>query len=167
MQSYERRGKVVKEGKEAALWADITPEMMSEEDKQEDVYIRHAPSYRSDSLNRFLEKLDQRLESEINMRKHPRLKRKLGSPRKKAVPPGCKKWMVKRTVTVGNAEQVQKDDQGMVEVGQDLDSIETDLSDYSDELVWFSTLQPLVAFDNDPSGYLVPFFIFQQVALIN
>lgn len=54
MQSYERRGKVVKAGKETSLWAEITPDLMSEEEKEGDVYIRHPPSYRSDSLNRFI-----------------------------------------------------------------------------------------------------------------
>ena len=47
--------------------------MMSEEEKDGDVYIRHQPSYRSNTLNKFIKKLDQRLEADINRKKHPRL----------------------------------------------------------------------------------------------
>ena len=52
--------------KEGELWADVTPDMMSEEEKDGDVYIRHQPSYRSNTLNKFIKKLDQRLEADIN-----------------------------------------------------------------------------------------------------
>ena len=104
-QSYERRGKVVKEGKETSLWLDVKPEMMSEEEKDGEVYIRHAPSYRSDSLNRFICKLDHRLETG----KHPRMDRRLGSPRDKPVPAGCKKWIVKRELWKNNNDEATEE----------------------------------------------------------
>ena len=63
--------------KEGELWADVTPDMMSEEEKDGDVYIRHQPS--------------------------PRLLRTLGSPHKQHVPLKCKKWTVKKT-TSGHEE---------------------------------------------------------------
>ena len=68
--------------------------MMSEEEEDGGSYIRHPPSYRSKALNKFIDKLDQRLQSKLV--KHPRLERRPGSPRKKPVPELCKKWMVER-----------------------------------------------------------------------
>ena len=109
MQSYERRGKVVKEGKEALLWAEVSPDLISEEEKEGDVYVRHPPSHRSDSLNKFIKKLDQRLDSKMDRKTHPRLGRRLGSPRDKTVPPGCKKWMIKTSRESTNAGQEGKD----------------------------------------------------------
>lgn len=53
--------------------------------------------------------MDQRLDKQIDNRKHPRLLRRLGSPRDKAVPPGCKKWMIKTKRAVSSAEQEGKD----------------------------------------------------------
>ena len=78
-----------KEGREAELWADVFPEMMSDEDKEGEVYVRHQPSYRSKALNTFISKLDERLDSSKD--RHPRVARRLGSPHKKPAPEGCKK----------------------------------------------------------------------------
>ena len=39
----------MKEGRESVLWADVTPEMMSDEERDEEIYVRHPPSYRSKS----------------------------------------------------------------------------------------------------------------------
>ena len=36
---HERRATMVKEGRVAELWADVTPEMKSEEEKVEQMYI--------------------------------------------------------------------------------------------------------------------------------
>ena len=47
LQSFKRHGKQVKAPKEAQYWSDITADMMLDEEKQGDVYIRHPPSYRS------------------------------------------------------------------------------------------------------------------------
>ena len=40
----------MKERREAELWDDITPELMSEEEKVGELYIRHPPAYRSDCI---------------------------------------------------------------------------------------------------------------------
>ena len=89
----------MKEGREASLWGDVTPDMMSEEEKDGEVYVRHAPAYRSNSLNRFISKLDHRLDTDIpNKTSHPSLERRVGSPRDKPVPKGCKKWIVKKGI---------------------------------------------------------------------
>ena len=65
------------------LWAEVTPDLMSEEEKEGDVYVRHPPSHRSDSSNKFIKKLDQQLDSKMDRKRHPRLRRRLGSPRVK------------------------------------------------------------------------------------
>ena len=88
----------MKEGR-SELRADVAPEIMSEEEKDGEVYIRHPPAYRSNSLNRFISKLDHRLDADIdNKNKHPRTDRRLGSPRNIPIPARCKKWMVKKEV---------------------------------------------------------------------
>ena len=94
LQSYERRGRVAKKGTEASLWADVTPEMMSEEELDEGVYVRHQPSYRSEALQRFINKLDARLDAEKGT--HPRLERRLGSPHVKSAPVVTNSWVIKR-----------------------------------------------------------------------
>ena len=43
----------MKEGGEAELWADVTLEMMSEEEKVGELYIQHPPAYRAQSLDKF------------------------------------------------------------------------------------------------------------------
>ncbi len=57
---FERRGgaKVVK-ARESVVWKVITPDMMSEEEDEGEEFIRHRPDWRSASLNRFIEKLEQ------------------------------------------------------------------------------------------------------------
>ena len=99
---------MVKEGKESELWADVTPNMMSEEEKDGDFYIRHQPSYRSNTLNKFIKKLDQRLEADINRKKHPCLLRTLGSPHKQHVPLKCKKWTEEADDTGDSAQEPQE-----------------------------------------------------------
>ena len=81
--------------KEAELWADDTPEMMSEEEMVREMYIRHPPAYQSQSLDKFISKLDICLDSDKNKDKHPRADRKLGSPRTKPIPIRCKNWMMR------------------------------------------------------------------------
>ena len=46
-------------GKESAVWAHITLEMMSDEEIDRDCFIRPPPSYRSEKLAKFLQKLDE------------------------------------------------------------------------------------------------------------
>ena len=67
--------------------------MMSDEEKQGDVFIRHQPSYRSTKLIKFLDKLDKRSAQKVTHQ--PRTNRQLGSPVKKEIPPTCKEWMIK------------------------------------------------------------------------
>ncbi len=66
---------------EASKWTEITPEMISEEelDEENKLYIRHPPTYRSRTLNKFIEKLDKRVEAGLRGT-HPRMQRRLGSP---------------------------------------------------------------------------------------
>ena len=91
-QAYERRARVIKAGKEVKAWANITAEMMSDEERDGDCFIRHPPSYRSEKLNRFLLKLDERADTKAKTG-DARFKRRLGSPREKTVPSGIKGWM--------------------------------------------------------------------------
>ena len=85
---------MAKDGREKTLWAEVKPEMMSDEERSQDSYILHPPSYRSEALNTFITKLDARLDKEKNT--HPRLERIMGSPREKPVPSRFKKWTIKR-----------------------------------------------------------------------
>lgn len=91
---------MTKSGKETNLWAEVTPEMMSDEELEGNVYVRHQPSYRSDGLNAFIKKLDLRLETDDSNRvgrgAHPRLERRLGSPREKPAPVLAKKWAIRK-----------------------------------------------------------------------
>ncbi|CAI8031455.1 hypothetical protein GBAR_LOCUS17848 [Geodia barretti] len=89
---YERRTRTVK-AKEAKNWKFITPDMMSEEEEEGGSFIRHKPSWRSNTLNRFLEKLERRFKE-----KHPNSlakPRTYGEPIQKAPPAGIPSWMVK------------------------------------------------------------------------
>ena len=66
--------------------------MMSEEEGDNDSFIRHRPSWRSSSLNRFLEKLENRYKS-----KHPNSLAKpctYGDPVQKIPPSGTPSWMI-------------------------------------------------------------------------
>ena len=84
----------MKNAKEAERWKQLTPDMMSDEELQGDIYIRHPPSYRSDILSKFVAKLDSRAAKSKDSA-HPRVMRRLGSPAEIAIPSNCKKWMVK------------------------------------------------------------------------
>ena len=66
---------------------------MSDEEKVGDTYVRHPPAYRSDRLNRFIQKLDDRLNSTPSH--HARHSRILGSPIEKPVHPRAKSWMIR------------------------------------------------------------------------
>lgn len=74
----------------------VTPDMMSDEEEDGAVYIRHPPSYRSDALSSFIVKLDSRLEAEGGGTAHPRTERRLGSPRQKTAPPLAAKWTIRK-----------------------------------------------------------------------
>ena len=74
--------------KEANVWKHITVEMMSDEEKRDNVYVRHQLSYRSDALNAFIKKLDRRSDSATG--NHAKFERKIGTPTNKSVPKGAK-----------------------------------------------------------------------------
>ncbi len=94
MQTYERRAQVVRPGKEVSYWSNVTADMMSNEEKVGDKYVRHPPSYRSEKFSKFLLKLDER--AALKSKSHARFKREEGSPRNKLVPPTSKQWMIKK-----------------------------------------------------------------------
>ena len=94
----------MKEGKEAKVWAEVTPEMMSEEEfvEEENVYLRHPPSHRSGVLNKVIERLDMRVEATI-IRVNPRIERRLGSPKTVTMPKFAKPWTNKKSCNGENA----------------------------------------------------------------
>jgi len=58
------------------MWAEVTTKMMSEEDSEEEnIYLRHSPSYQSEILIKFMEKLDMQVETAIK-RNTPRIERR-------------------------------------------------------------------------------------------
>jgi hypothetical protein len=92
LQIYERRAKAVR-ANELSYWQQLTPDMMSDEEKSGEVFVRHQPSYRSDSLNKFLTKLDSRTDKKTSHQ--PRMPRITGSPVNIDVPYHAKNWMIK------------------------------------------------------------------------
>ena len=48
--------------KEKKYWAEVTADMMSDEENVGNKYIRHPPLYWSEQLTRFIHKLNSRLE---------------------------------------------------------------------------------------------------------
>ena len=57
------------------MWAQLTPEVISEEKlEEENIYLRHPPSYHSDLLITFFKKFDIRVEATIK-RVNPSIER--------------------------------------------------------------------------------------------
>lgn len=81
-------------GKEQSYWKDVTADMMSDEERVGDIYVRHPPSYRSEKFHKFLMKLDERVATKSNS--HARFKRQEGSVVEKIAPVNCKLWMLKK-----------------------------------------------------------------------
>ena len=81
-------------GKESSYWKDVTAEMMSDEERVGDIYLRHRPSYRSEKFHNFIIKLDERAATKGN--NHARFKWQEGSVVEKAAPMNCKPWMIKK-----------------------------------------------------------------------
>jgi hypothetical protein len=152
----------VTKGKETNLWAQVTPEMMSDEELEGNVYVRHQPSYRSDGLHAFIKKLDSRLETDNSNRwgrgAHPRLERRLGSPREIRAPELAKKWTIRKDhrpqhngaelqdsnsqahnqhLTI-DAEQQSSDNQLIDAEDQDFNSLENDVTDGDSSPLEFS-----------------------------
>ena len=84
---------MVRKGRESKHWESVTPDMMSDEEKRGDIYIRHQPHYRSDRFNSFIEKLDERSDNKPSS--HARFKREIGSPVIKPNPLNAKPWMLR------------------------------------------------------------------------
>ncbi len=94
---------MVKGEKESKRWNELTPEMMSEEEKNEDKFVRHPPSFRSAKVKQFIGKLERRLERKPSLR----VRRVEGSPRSVPIPVGAKKWTFKspsKEITPVNAQ---------------------------------------------------------------
>ena len=105
-QTFDRRSKFIKTAKEAKYWKDVTVEMMSDEEKRNEVYVRHQPTYRSDTLNAFIKKLDER-SAEASTSQFQRV---VGTPAKKAFLPSAKKWIVRQMSTSPKATDVDGDE---------------------------------------------------------
>ena len=60
----------VKGEKELKYWIGVYACDMSDEEENDDVFVRHTPSYRSNLLNNFIKKLDDRCEKANSS--HPR-----------------------------------------------------------------------------------------------
>jgi len=99
---------MVRKGKETKFWADVTADMMSEEERVGDVYVRHPPHYRSEKLNKFIRKLDERASKKS--KSHARFSRKEGSPRKLPIPKHAKQWMIQAKPPQDEVESREVDD---------------------------------------------------------
>ena len=67
---------------------------MSDEERKDNYYIRHPPSYRAKVLDQFIKKLEARLDQEKGT--HPRMERRPGSPINKELSSRFKKWTIKK-----------------------------------------------------------------------
>jgi len=86
----------VKEVKEAKMWAEVTPEMISGRiHRRGERLLLHSPSYRSEILIKFIDKLDMRLETTIK-RITTSTERRLESPTATSVPKFAKSWTVRK-----------------------------------------------------------------------
>ena len=92
MQSYERRSKAIKKTSERQK-KHCTADMMSDEEKVGDRHVYPPPNYCSERLNRFILKLDERLDSTPSS--HARHTIVLGSPVEKRIPANAKAWLLK------------------------------------------------------------------------
>ena len=97
IQAYERRSSVVHPGKEADYWKDVTPDMTYDEEKIDDMYVSHPPSYRSEKFHNYLMKLDTRVAAN-GRNVHARFQRQEGTIIEKNPPPNCKPWMIKSQI---------------------------------------------------------------------
>lgn len=105
LQTFERRARFLRKGRETKRWNSISPEMMSDEEKRGSVYIRHQPEYRSETFNLFMNKLDERSCKQGSV--HARFQREIGSPVKLPVPVGIKTWMLKKEYQTVDNEHSQ------------------------------------------------------------
>ena len=120
-QIYERRAKQVRD-REQDYWKDVTPDMMSDEEKQGDVFVRHQPSYRSTTFTKFLNKLDKRAAAKSSHQ--PQTNRELGSPVEKPIPPMCKQWMINSELRKGQNEIEKELDSSVSELDSSVSELD-------------------------------------------
>ena len=96
LQLFDRRKKVASQSRSEKikkLWDGITPDMMTEEESEEEKgFVRHRQSWRSNVFNRFMDKLDS-----------SRNQKTLAKPREleqveRMLPICVKKWMIERSI---------------------------------------------------------------------
>ena len=73
---------------------------MSEEEENEDGFIRHRQSWRSQALNRFIEKIDNHLSKKSG--KSTARRREYGDLCERPTPKDVPKWMIFTTCPEGN-----------------------------------------------------------------
>ena len=104
--------------------------MVSDEEKVDDVYVHHLPSYRSEKFHNYLMKLDKRVAAK-GRNVHARFERQEGTIIEKNPPPNCKPWMIKSQVVQIHPveesvqhgyDQLPMDDDGDVSSDADLSS---------------------------------------------
>ena len=79
--------------REMDKWKNVTPDMMSEEELgEEDTFIRHRPSWRSQTFNKFIKKLDRRFKSK-HASKSLAKPRSYGTPHNKSAPCSISSWI--------------------------------------------------------------------------
>ena len=98
---------VKKKESEMQTWEYITPDMMSEEeeDGDQDGFIRHQPSWRSNVLNRFISKLEKRIKK--NSKNSLAKKRRHGTTIDKDAPPNLPSWMTEKGAEVTEQDNDQ------------------------------------------------------------
>lgn len=105
-------------------WQDIDVEMMSEEESCEDTFIWHPPKYRSETLAKFIEKLDKR--NEKRKTAHPRKKRVIGTPQDTQVPPNAKNWTLKEFRKATSKNDANGDEEFVCDVSDSSSNYESE-----------------------------------------
>ena len=114
---------MVKGPKEERLWKEITPEMMSDKERVGDKYVRHPPSFRSEKVSKFIEKLDSRLVKKgVNA---TRLARVVGSPRSLPLPSNAKQWIITQSEANGDVTE------NLSQIEEELEQVEESDSEFS------------------------------------
>ena len=99
--------------------------MMSDEERRDDVYVRHQPEYRSEKFTSFLNKLDDRCSKKQTS--HSRYKRTMGTPQKKSPPTSAPKWMLKMQVADEDKDDDKDEDSASHESDSELSSASSEL----------------------------------------
>ena len=110
---------------EMKAWKYMRADMMSEEENDGDGFIRHRYSWRSDKLNKFIEKLDKRHGK--STRAGPAKKRIYGQMITKQTPENLPPWMVAKADadnddTAAHNEDALSEVEGPLQSSSDSDS---------------------------------------------